>query len=104
MPPILRLFLTPEIQRSLTRSALVLLSLCAIWIGLNAGNLRDLYSAMRVRRSEEHQLRATQKKADQLRQDLLKSSDFESEKRIRCSLRMLKPDEKVIYIESNKPE
>jgi hypothetical protein len=97
MPSFLRMLLTPATRRSLTRSFLIVLALCTVWIGLNAGNLRELLSARHVLQSEEHQWRQAQKRVDQLKSEKDKSSDFDSEKRIRCANRMVKRDEKVIY-------
>ena len=88
-----------EKRRAVTRTILILLTLCAIWIGLTAGDLRELYRSAALRRNAEQQLRVVRKEIEDLERQwaLLRESDFESERRIRAML-MLKPDEKVIYL------
>ena len=95
-----RLLANPRIRKSLTRVGLALLALCALWFATNAPSLRELYQARQTRENELQQLRVAGKRVAELRKqrDLLTTSDFETEKRIREELRMVKPDERVIYV------
>ena len=73
-----------------------MLALCAVWVGLNARNLRELASAAQRRQEEGRRLQRARKTLADLREKhtLLKASDFEGERRVR-ELRFLKPDERA---------
>ena len=104
MLSLVRSLLSFRWRRSATRTALIMLALCAVWVGLNARNLRQLAGAAQRHQEEGRRLQRARRTLADLRErhDLLKTSDFERERRVR-QLRFLRPDERVIYIET-EPE
>lgn len=100
MSTLIRYIADSRARRSVTRTLLVLLALGAVWMGVNASNLWELSRAARDRWNKRQRLLVARRAVEDLehQRELLKTSHFESEKRLRKEM-MLRPGERIILLE-----